>query len=126
MQKKIIGYQKLFQEVEKLKNKFNTLTETDILTEKYVRDELCKEVNGQTEYILPSGDRIDVITKNAIYEVKTPELYKSAIGQLIIYSQYFPNHKKILYLTKIASPRKMQYILRDCQNQNIFTQLFSQ
>lgn len=126
LEKKITSYHKLFKEVEKIKHKLNTLTEAQVLTERYVRDFLAEEVNGKTEHVLPSGDRIDVLTDDTMYEVKTPEQYKSGIGQLIVYHQFFPEHKKVLYLTKLSSPIKMQYILRDCQSHDIFVQLYSE
>jgi len=124
LEKEICNYHKLFGEVEKIKHKFNTLAEVQVKTEKYVRDQLCSLVNGKTEHVLPSGDRIDVITEDAMYEVKTPEQYKSGIGQLLVYSQFFPKLKKILYLTKLVSPAKMQHILRDCQTHEIYVELF--
>ena len=126
LKKELCNYHKLFGEVEKIKYRFNTLTETQVKTEKYVRDQLCSLVNGTSEYVLPSGDRIDVITENAIYEVKRPQQYKSGIGQLLVYSQFCPDRKKILYLTKLASPEKMQYILHNCQIHDIYVELFAE
>jgi hypothetical protein len=126
LEKIITNYHRLFKEFEKVKHKLNTITEAQVLNERHIRDKLAKEVNGKTEHVLPSGDRIDVLTDHIIYEVKTPEQYKSGIGQLTIYHQFFPTHKKVLYITKLASPSKMQYILRDCQSQDIFVQLYSE
>jgi hypothetical protein len=126
LEQRLAAYHKLFLEVDKIKDRLNALPESIVFTEKYVRDQLAAMVHGHKEHVLPTGDRIDVLTEEAIYEVKPPEQYKAAIGQLLVYSQFYPNHQKILYLTKISTPRKMATILRDCQRHGIFTQLFAE
>jgi len=125
LERQIYKFQKIFAEVEKLKDKLNTLNATNALPESVVRDELADRVSGKTEHVLPSGDRIDVVTDKAIYEVKTPEQYKAGLGQLCVYGQFFPDHKKILYLTRMCTPNKLEYILRDCQTHDIFVELYN-
>lgn len=124
LEQQIAGYHKLFEEIDKIKHRLNALPESMVFTEKYVRDQLAAMVTGQIEYVLPTGDRIDVLTDTAIFEVKPPEQYKAAIGQLLVYGQFFPEHVKILYLTKLCTPRKLSTILHDCQRQGIYVQLF--
>ena len=124
LEQQIAGYHKLFEEIDKIKHRLNALPESMVFAEKYVRDQLAAMVTGQIEYVLPTGDRIDVLTDTAIFEVKPPEQYKAAIGQLLVYGQFFPDHVKILYLTKLCTPRKLSTILHDCQRQGIYVQLF--
>ena len=124
LEQRLVAYHKLFGEIEKVKHRLNALPECTVFTEQYVRDQLCAAVNGQIEHVLPSGDRIDVLTADTIYEVKPPEQYKAAIGQLLVYGQFFPLHRKTLYLTKLGTPRKIATILQDCQRHGIFVQLF--
>lgn len=125
LEAKLHKFSKLLEEVNNAKNKLNTLDFGNIMSEKEIRDIFAERVNGKTEHVLPSGDRIDVVTNSTIFEIKSPEQYKSGIGQLSVYGQYFPAHKKVLVLTKICTPNKLEHILRDCRNHDIFVELYN-
>jgi hypothetical protein len=123
LEKQVSKFRQLFAEVEKLKDKLNTLNVENVLPESAIRDMLAASICGKTEHVLPSGDRVDIVTEKAIYEVKTPDQYKAGLGQLCVYGQFFPKHKKILYLTKLCTPNRLEHILHDCQTHDIFVEL---
>lgn len=65
--------------------------------EKQVRDRLQSELGGQTEVITAVG-RIDLLTDTQIIEVKSFSEWKSALGQILAYSAFFPTHQKRIHL----------------------------
>lgn len=58
---------------------------------------LAKRIGGKTEYANPAG-RIDVLTDRFVIEVKFAENWKHAIGQVLVYSFYFPEHAPLICL----------------------------
>lgn len=65
--------------------------------------------NAKTEVCCPVG-RIDVLTDWEIIEVKKISEWKSAIGQVLVYSLYYPHHSKRIHL--FDSPTKTDYPVR--------------
>lgn len=65
--------------------------------EQQVRDRLQSELGGQTEVITAVG-RIDLLTNTQIIEVKGFSEWKSALGQILAYSAFFPTHQKRIHL----------------------------
>jgi len=45
----------------------------------------------------PAGN-IDILTKNEIIEVKYIKKWKEALGQVISYGKYYPNHRQRIHL----------------------------
>lgn len=66
-------------------------------TERKIRDRLKLELGGLTEVIIPVG-RIDLLTETEVIEVKHISEWKSAMGQVLAYSNFYPNHYKRLHL----------------------------
>jgi hypothetical protein len=66
-------------------------------TEAGVRDLIAKQLNGRIEVTTPVG-RIDVLTDTLLIEVKNACHWKSALGQVIAYGMYYPDHKKVIWL----------------------------
>lgn len=58
---------------------------------------LLKEKGGETEVQTEFG-RIDLLTDTTLFEIKEARLWKSGIGQLLAYSNEYPNHKLVLFL----------------------------
>lgn len=52
---------------------------------------------GNIEVLTDVG-KIDLLTNTDIIEIKNAKLWKHALGQILAYSIYYPNHKKIIYL----------------------------
>jgi hypothetical protein len=58
---------------------------------------LSKTLGGQREVSCPAG-KIDLVTEREIIEVKNASDWKGAIGQVLVYGEYFPTHRKRIYL----------------------------
>lgn len=70
-------------------------------TERRLRDHLHQELGGLTEVPIPSG-RVDLLTETEIIEVKRISDWKAALGQILIYSSFYPEHQKRLHLFGLA------------------------
>lgn len=58
---------------------------------------LAKLVKGVREVSTPAG-RIDVLSNECLYELKIAQNWKHALGQLLVYGFYYPNHRLVLVL----------------------------
>ncbi len=65
--------------------------------EKAVRDRLHAQLGGLVEVATPAG-RIDLLTNSEITEVKAIKDWKAALGQILVYSGFYPKHQKRLHL----------------------------
>lgn len=68
--------------------------------EKQVQLSLYKKLNGKIEVKTPDGF-IDILTDTEIIEVKCMKNWKHAVGQILIYGEYYPNHIKRIHLFDI-------------------------
>lgn len=66
-------------------------------TERRIRDRLHEELGGLIEVATPAG-RIDLLTDSEIIEVKAIKDWKAALGQVLVYSAFYPEHQKRLHL----------------------------
>jgi hypothetical protein len=67
------------------------------MNERDVSQALAEQENGKCEVKTPVG-YIDVLTDKYVYEVKIAKRWKEAVGQVLTYKAYYPNHKPRLYL----------------------------
>lgn len=65
--------------------------------EEEVRAALLKEVGGQPEVITAVG-RIDIFNDQEVIEVKRIQDWKQALGQILAYAAFFPEHSKRIHL----------------------------
>lgn len=65
--------------------------------EKDVQMQLARSLKGITEVKTESGS-IDVLSEDALIEVKHHDKWKSAIGQVLAYSLDYPNKRKRIHL----------------------------
>lgn len=65
--------------------------------EQQVRDRLYTQIGGLVEIATPVG-RIDLLTDSEIIEVKAFKDWKAALGQVLAYSAFYPEHQKRLHL----------------------------
>lgn len=65
--------------------------------EKLVRDYLQSQIGGVVEVTTPVG-RIDLLTPTEIIEVKSFKDWKGALGQVLVYSGFYPQHKKRIHM----------------------------
>lgn len=88
-----------YRAVNELKQKGYTvwdITEfSDI--ERRIRDRLGAELGGQVEVITAVG-RIDLLTASEVIEIKNIDDWKEALGKILAYSAFFPEHCKRIHL----------------------------
>ena len=65
--------------------------------EKEIQQKLQKSLDAQIEVETPIG-YIDILTDTQIIEIKNITHWKSALGQILSYGSFYPEHQKILYL----------------------------
>lgn len=65
--------------------------------EKELQLEIAQAENGEIEVQTVYG-RIDILTPDKVIEVKTAINWKSAIGQVLVYSLCYPSREKWIYL----------------------------
>lgn len=68
-----------------------------------IRDRLKSVVGGRAEVSCPCG-RIDLLTQTCIIEVKKLSQWKWALGQILSYHSFYPEHTPVLYL--FGTPRE--------------------
>jgi hypothetical protein len=83
--------------------------------EKKIQLKLLKELKGQIEVETECGF-IDLLTDTELIEIKDGILWKHGVGQLIVYSEYYPNHQKRLHLFDMINDSKINKI---CIKNNI-------
>jgi hypothetical protein len=88
-------------------------------TEDWYRDELARELGGKTEVYIDKVGRIDVLTNTEIIEVKNTKGWKSAIGQIKSYGQYYPKHKIRVHLFGKLTESRLETIQRVCNLEGI-------
>lgn len=88
-------------------------------TEAWYRDKLAKELDGKTEIYITKVDRIDILTKTEIIEVKNSKGWKSAIGQIKSYGQYYPKHKMRVHVFGKMTESKLETIQRVCNLEGV-------
>lgn len=79
-----------------LDSKYSKATNRDSV-ERRVRDHLKLQLGGLTEIVTPAG-RIDLLAETEIIEVKHVSEWKSAMGQLLAYLGFYPEHSKRIHL----------------------------
>ncbi len=83
-----------------------------------IADRLAKDLRGQVEIAVPDGT-IDVLTSTEIIEVKAARDWKSGLGQLLVYSFYYPRKERRLHLftrnNKDAIMLRKDVIAAHCQ-----------
>lgn len=67
------------------------------MIEKEIQKRLQNRIGGHRE-VPTTGGYIDLLTDDEIIEVKTVKKWKDGVGQLMVYSGYFPSRKLRLHL----------------------------
>ncbi|MBE9018894.1 hypothetical protein C7Y66_11000 [Chroococcidiopsis sp. CCALA 051] len=84
-----------FQEMELLPKWVKVRSVNTI--EKSICDRLHSELGGLVEVATPAG-RNDLLTNAEIIEIKAIKDWKAALGQILVYSGFYPQHQKRLHL----------------------------
>ncbi len=69
------------------------------------RDMCQSKYGGEIEVPIPGVGRIDLLTSDRVIEVKRESRWKSALGQILSYGEYYPNHIPTLALTPDSKSR---------------------
>ena len=81
----------------KIERQKQRLKQKEIHSEKIYQLKLQKSLGGSIEVPCLVG-RIDLLTDTEIIEIKEARLWKSALGQLLVYSIYYPSHTMRMHL----------------------------
>ena len=65
--------------------------------EKKIQERLAGELSAETEVSTKVG-RIDLLSNTEIIEIKHGSKWKHAIGQVLSYGHYYPEHQKVIHL----------------------------
>jgi hypothetical protein len=65
--------------------------------EKAVRDHLQSQIGGLAEVVTPAGKN-ELLTATEIFEVKAFRDWKAALGQVLVYSAFYPKRQKRIHL----------------------------
>ena len=88
-----------FKRIEKLQSDTPRAAE-----EKRIQDKLSRELQAAVEIQCPAGF-IDILSATEIIEIKRADRWKSAVGQVLAYQIYFPNHRPRIHLFWRGSER---------------------
>lgn len=90
--------------------------------EKRVKASVLRKIGNMSNPVIevntPVG-KIDILTDKEIIEVKRVSGWKSAVGQILVYGYYYPNHQKRIHLFGKCSPNIKQLIHLHCEKLNI-------
>jgi hypothetical protein len=83
-----------------------------------IRDRLHQKLGGEIEVSIPVG-RIDLLTATELIEVKQIKEWKDALGQVLSYSAFFPNHIKRIHLFGLANSSKLAIAQLTCSSLHV-------
>jgi hypothetical protein len=87
----------------------------NIQRELNIVDKMNIDLNGQREVITSCG-RIDILTKEQIIEVKEYKGWKAALGQILVYGNFYPEHQKRIHLFNIPKNNIELDIIKEIYN----------
>lgn len=97
------------------KNRNNTISKD---REKEIQIQLASALNGQREVKTLAG-RIDILTSTEVIEVKAVSQWKSAIGQIVVYGDYYPSHTKRIHLFGETQNSYLAMVIGHCDKRKI-------
>jgi hypothetical protein len=89
------------------------------LTEKLVQSRLAKSLGKVNREVSTLAGKIDILTSKELIEVKSVNSWKCAVGQVLIYSQSYPDRQKRIHLFGETSPDFLSMIRSYCTPLNI-------
>lgn len=90
------GHPKIAEELTRWLN-LSSSNKSGVSFEKSHQNKLAKMLDGDVEVVTKTG-RIDVLTDTEIIEVKEVQLWKNAIGQVLVYQLEFPDRQARIHL----------------------------
>jgi len=86
--------------------------------EKDVQLSLQALIGGIVEVRTLAGN-IDLLTADQIIEVKDVKAWKSALGQILVYGEYYPSHQKRIHLFGETQTSYLELIKSHCSTLNV-------
>lgn len=86
-------------------------------------EKLAKAVKGEREVVTLAG-RIDVLSKDRLYELKMAENWKHALGQLLVYGFYYPAHQLVLVLVGNEAQKYLPMATKHCNRFDVCVKTF--
>ena len=78
-----------------------------------IRDRLKVELGGEVEVITAVG-RIDLLIRNEVIEIKNINDWKKALGKILAYCSFFPEHGKRIHLFGRSDLAKLALAIATC------------
>jgi len=89
-----------------------------MVTESDYSDALSRKLDGKREVTTLAG-RIDVLTQTEVIEVKPVVAWKCALGQVLVYGDYYPSHQKRIHLFGETQESFLNMIRKHCGKRNV-------
>jgi hypothetical protein len=100
--------------IESIDDSYNTNQREKEVVAFLLENTINASVEVKTEY-----GYIDILTEFEIIEVKLASKWKHAIGQIIVYSQEYPEHKKRIHLFDVDTSICIKSIKKVCDSLGI-------
>lgn len=100
-----------------LKELLDELVTDEKVHEKEIQERMQKMFGGQREVHTPVG-YIDLLTDTQLIESKRANGWKGALGQVLSYGKFYPNHELVLYLFG-DFPGSLQECAKLCKSHNV-------
>lgn len=107
-----------FQELEVLPKSIKLRKTEYTDTERQIRDRLKAELSGQTEVVTAVG-RIDLRNYTEVIEIKEISDWKEALGKVLAYSAFKPEHSKRIHLFGKQDLAKLALAQTTCSEFNV-------
>ena len=79
---------------------------------------LAKKIGGKREVRTLAGN-LDILTSSQVIEVKGIKAWKHALGQVLIYGDYYPSHQKRIHLYGETQESFLEMINSHCAKFNV-------
>jgi hypothetical protein len=91
------------------------------LSESDIQSIIQAQIGGLKEVTIPRAGigRVDNLTATRLIELKRVEDWKAGIGQLQVYSLFYPQHQKTLYLFGKSSTISRKDVIDACRENGI-------
>jgi hypothetical protein len=99
-----------------LKKSQRTLTSG--IREKNIQAYLAQKLKGKIEIKTLAGV-IDILTQTEIIEVKSIREWKSALGQILVYGDYYPSHQKRIHLFGKTEKSFLNIVRQHCEKRGV-------
>lgn len=82
------------------------------------RNNLAQKLDGKKDVKTLAGN-IDILTNSQIIEVKEIKSWKHALGQVLVYSDYYPSHEKRIHLYGETQQSFLEMINKHCVKRKV-------